>query len=360
MNIKQLKFKSDNHLEYRHLLTRVGSTDIRHRFELLSSSLKITEEITPSIFGIVSSIEQKLQVSNLSIEYYIKNSADINASCFSLNSDIHLIMVLTSGLINIMNDDELSFVIGHEIGHYLFGHLQYTKTTENHNLTRYYQANEISADRIGLVCSGNIQSAIKAIVKTISGLGDKFISDKLYTFIHQHNELDTQKSYLFNSTHPTLPTRAKALILFSMSELYYNWINKKEKAPIDIEKLESTIEGYLYDTSLKAIKAENNQILSRLKMWLIVKIFIDSDRFEEFEFDILKKEIGYEKTDKVIKYVQSHSIKDIDDKINEVLIEYQSLSQKDKKSFIRLLESIFTPLEDRYKYKIAIKTLLKK
>ena len=44
----------------------------------------------------------------------------------------------------------------------------------------------------------------------------------------------------------------------------------------------------------------------------------------------------------------------IDDKINEVLIEYQSLSQKDKKSFIRLLESIFTPLEDRYKYKIAI------
>ena len=359
MYIEQLKFKSDNYHEYKNLLAKSDFADIGHRFQLLSSSLKISEEITPSIFRVVSLIETKLQISNLKIEYYIENNPDINASCFSLNNDVNLIVVLTSGLINIMDSSELSFVIGHEIGHYLFGHLKYKKSTENLNLIKYYQATEISADRVGLICSDNIQSAIKAIVKTISGLDDRFISDKLYTFIYQHNALDTQQSYISNSTHPTLPTRAKALILFSMSELYYNWIGKQKQAPITVGKLEKTVEGYLYNTSLKQLQNENSQILSKLKMWLMVKIFIDSNHFENFEFNILEKEIGTEKKEKIRNYLKSHSTKGINSKIEKLLIEYQFLAQNEKQLFREELESIFKIFGEKYQYQKVLGLLFR-
>lgn len=351
MNIDKLRFSGDDSDNFKHLLSSINASHTEYkkqrRVELLSTSLKITKDITPELFIIVSDIESKLKLNHIQIEYYVYNNSEINASCFSFDDNIELVVMLSSGLVNIMKENELAFVIGHEIGHYLFNHLDFIDIEENYNLLKYHQYTEISADRIGLICSEHIENSIRAIIKTISGLNDNLISKNLHTFLHQHNALDGQN--ISNSTHPTLPTRAKALTLFSMSEPYYKWINETKKAPIQADKLDISIEKYLMDTSLKLIKEESEQYFSKLKMWTIVKIFLDSNSFSSDEYNILKQEIGNEKAKKIIKYTNSHGREKINEKVNELLIEYRQFSTNDKNIFIDNITAIFSHYN---KYKI--------
>ena len=334
MNIKQLKFRGDDFNQYKHLLKNSGSASETVRNRLLSNSLKITKELTPKLFKIVSNIEKKLKI-DISIECYVRNHTDANANCFAINNNKNLIMTLTSGLINIMSEDELSFVIGHEIGHYLFGHLQYIGDKDNLELAEYSQAQEISADRVGFICSKNINTSIKAIIKVISGLGDFFISNNFHTFLHQHNKISDQEANLLNLSHPLLPTRAKSLMLFSMSELYYNWKNNQKEAPISTQELENNIQHYLNNTSLKPLKENYSHIASNFKMWALAKIFTDSNNFGQDEIAILYKEIGKEKTINLEKYILDSDTNKINEKYNKSLFEFMKLPAKYKNELIK-------------------------
>ena len=64
-------------------------------------------------------------------------------------------IILTSRLIELLNEKELMFVIGHEVAHYIYQHSIYPNpnTEENEitklNILNLSRAAEISADRIG-------------------------------------------------------------------------------------------------------------------------------------------------------------------------------------------------------------------
>lgn len=313
--IDEFRFEGDSYSKYKDLLEKVEGNQKR-RIELLSTSLKITKDITPSLYNLTISIQSNLQLTNINIEYYVYNDFEINAACFSLNNDSNLILMISSGLINLLKEEELPFVIGHEIGHYLLGHLNYVPKVNDLRLNKYYQSNEISADRFGLVSCGSIEHSLKAIVKTISGLSDKFISDNLYSFINQHNEIDGND--ILSTTHPTLPTRAKALVLFSMSEQYYKWINSDKEAPIKKKNLDSLISRYLKRTSLKEIYDYDDEILDKFKMWYFSKVFLENnEEFSEDKFISLSKEINIQKIDKLIKFIRVNGIEGVEKKLTE-------------------------------------------
>ena len=356
MNINQLKFSGDDFAQYKHILKRCGNTNKVVRIELLSSSLKITKELTPKLFAIVSKIENKLKIDT-KIEYYACNDNSINASCFII--DDSLIVILTSGLVNIMDDDELSFVIGHEIGHYLFGHLQYSNDDNHQELVEYNQAKEISADRVGFICSKDINTSIKAIIKTISGLNGNFISSNFRTFLHQHNKISDKEVNLLNLSHPLLPTRAKSLMLFSMSELYYNWIEDHRKAPISSANLDIYIQNYLDKTSLLLVKENNLQIIVIFKMWLLAKIFMELDDIGDKEVAILNNAIGREKTIRLMKYIASNNIEKINKKYQNSFVEFVKLSKKYKNEFIKDINNIFLKNTKDYNYKVILKLIIK-
>ncbi len=337
MDISQLRFRNDDHSQYKNILKKSSGASDKTKVELLSNSLKITKELTPKLFESINKIEYKLKI-NTPIEYYVRNDNEINASCFTINNNDNLIVILTSGLVNIMTMDELSFVIGHEIGHYLLGHLHYICDVNDKRLIEYSQAREISADRIGFICSKDINTSIKAMVKTISGLGDSFISNNFHVFLHQHNEVSDKNIDLLNLSHPLLPTRAKSLMLFSMSKLFYDWENNKKEASISTQELENSVQNYLYKTSLKSLKKEHSKIASNFKMWLLAKIFTDLNGIENDEVKILHKEIGKEKTVQLRKYILDNDIDKINAKYNESLIEFMQLPSKYKNEIIESMD----------------------
>jgi len=318
----------------------------QQRIHLLSTSLKVTQNITPKVDDIIQRILSVLEIKDLKIECYIYNSKEMNASCFSLSEDIQIIIMLSSELVNKMKPDELSFVIGHEIGHYIFGHLLYQENKIKKNnfndmtLSSIYQARELSADRIGLICSLSIESSLRAIIKTVSGLDDKFITYNLHSYLHQIDLLEyDDDSY---STHPIFPIRAKALTLFSMSELYYWWNDDKKTAPLSEKALTLKIQKDLESTTLKSLKNESKYIVEKFKLWFYLKSFMDGNQLSKEEQSFLENEFGITKSQKAINFLKSNP-NGVNKKYEEFRYKVQCLPRQYK---VLLVTEMSTRLDD--------------
>ena len=89
--------------------------------EMLSNCVLLNSAIAPRIYTIYSEIQQKLGFDQL-IDFYLQSHTEVNA--FSINGFgiVPHIISFTSALIQLMTDDELRFVIGHEIGHLIYQH----------------------------------------------------------------------------------------------------------------------------------------------------------------------------------------------------------------------------------------------
>ncbi len=312
IDIDSLRCVDDNIEDYEDIFVTASKNMHAQRMHLLSTSLKATKEITPSIDKVIKKILTRLNLDNIGLECYIYNDPSMNASCFSLDNSVDLLIMVSSGLVNKMTEDELAFVLGHEVGHYLFGHLDYAEIErkkselEDLKIGRLYQAQEISADRIGFICSGSVDSSLRAIIKTVSGLNDEFITHNLHTYLHQIKSLKFDSLINASYTHPIFPIRAKALMLFSMSELYYLWSNELKQAPISTEKLTNKIRRDLESTTLKNLKNESDHVVEKFKLWFFVKSFIEDDNLDRKEIEYLNKIFGEETAKKAIMFSQSN------------------------------------------------------
>ena len=91
--------------------------------QLLSDSVRLNKIIAPRLYNICKKASQILQF-NEAIEFYIVSSIEVNA--FSINGFgfVPHMICLTSSLVQLLDDQELLFVIGHEIGHLVYKHSQ--------------------------------------------------------------------------------------------------------------------------------------------------------------------------------------------------------------------------------------------
>jgi len=102
-------------------------------------------------------------------------------------------IVLTSGLVDMLDEQERMFVIGHELGHIKFGHVLYTVLAENIRvvidligratlgvgsllgtglalpLLDWYRKAELSADRAALLCVQDKDVAFRTFMKLAGG-----------------------------------------------------------------------------------------------------------------------------------------------------------------------------------------------
>lgn len=341
-DINKLRFADDStELNKQDFISNEHSAK-QQRMHLLSTSLQVTQNITPKIYHIIEKICANLGIDDIEIETYIYNSSEINASCFSFSNDINMIIMLSSELVNKMKPNELAFVIGHEIGHYIFGHLMRTENKssgnefENMALSSVYQAHEISADRIGLICSGSIEDSLRAIIKTVSGLDDTFITYNLHSYLHQIESLQYEDdSY---ATHPIFPIRAKALTLFSMSALYYWWNDDKKTAPLTEQALTLKIRKDLESTTLKGLKNESKSVVEKFKLWFYVKSFMEDNQLDGEEEVFLEKEFGKVKTQKALDFSKSNP-NAVKKKYEEFRYKVQQLPGQYKVSLIKDMRS---------------------
>ena len=174
------------------LLTRLASlfSDRSLRLMFLASSVRASNEQFPDLYQLLLDGSAILDLPEVP-ELFITQDPLPNA--MTLGSDKPFI-VITTGLVNLLDAEEHRFVIGHELGHVLSGHAVYR--TMLYHLTRlaarlawfaigyiglrviiagleeWYRKSELSCDRAGVLASQDPAAARRALMKMAGGVAD--------------------------------------------------------------------------------------------------------------------------------------------------------------------------------------------
>lgn len=151
---------------------------------------------------------------------------------------------------HLLSKEELTFIIGHECGHLAMEHLVYhmigRQLTQlgtllpvvgpmlvkvvNIPLSTWSRYSEITADRAGLLCCGDLRTAQRALMKLESAFAnvsdvdlDRYVDQSLESL--ENMKLGAIEEILL--THPLTPKRLKALEYFTQSHLYYEITGKE-------------------------------------------------------------------------------------------------------------------------------------
>lgn len=328
--------------------SKISSKNYENLRNLLASSVKVSKEIFPEIFQSIESVLEKLKIKNNFSFFVTANHIETNASCISSPDLNSAEIILTSKLIELLNYNELKYVIGHEIAHFYFQHHLYPLPSSAKNRVSYLnylnfsRAAEISCDRIGFLAAGDLDNALKAMLKILTGLSEKHIKFNFSSYLDQLRELKQIKgnSNLINSTHPTLLNRMQALILFSMSNEYLNFIGSQNNGVYTLEEIDKKI-----DSSIRKIVGDelielNKDIFSRCLMWGALGLFLADKNFNKKEQELFEKNFGKKNLDSIKSLIKISNPKSITDKIYQILNEASVLIKEDKSQLLKELEKI--------------------
>ncbi len=253
--------KALNALENTPGLKVVGNFFTKHTIERFytvmctGSNIKVTRENYPKVHEYLKYACQILDV--VEPDLYVQWGYDINAC--TIGSD-HPIIILNSGLIDLCDDDEIMFIVGHELGHVKSNHMLYHMMAQAINgiidaipggsivaapvqyaLFYWSRMSEFTADRAGLLCCQDRDAAIRAFMK-MGGLPIKEYGNMHYqTFIQQATQFK-QLDYdglnkivklisIAEQSHPWTVMRAAELL---------NWINSGNYSSIIPQKLNTS------------------------------------------------------------------------------------------------------------------------
>lgn len=205
----------------------------RPRSVMLRSAVRLTKEMAPAPYATLARVTDALGVT-ARVELYCEQSPVLNAYVWPPEGD-RVVVVLTNQLLERLDEGELAFVLGHELGHVLAGHggMPHLSLEDAHGrldplsamrLFSWSRYAEMTADRFGLIGCGDLDAAIRVAFKLASGLADTRVVADIAATRTQFDELvaegmDPMAEDWF-ATHPYGPLRLRALELFARSHLY--------------------------------------------------------------------------------------------------------------------------------------------
>lgn len=228
----------------------------------LAQGVSVDSVQAPELYAVLRHCSETLRIP---IPYTIISSAVQGINAMTAGAD-GFSFIAVSGLITALcTVDEQKFIIGHECGHLALGHVVYHTAASTMGgvaqlmpvigpvvskvvtfpLNAWVRRSEISADRAGLLCCGDIELAKEMLVKLELGIATAAIGNGTPVKINSDAYVNNSKRVmdktllgkygeLFKS-HPILPKRIEALELFHNSEKYYRCSGKE--APKNVELL---------------------------------------------------------------------------------------------------------------------------
>ena len=206
------------------------------RRQLLATSVRLTRGMSPPLYALVDECREALSVT-IPLELYVYASPQFNAMCIKPEEG-RLFIAFTSSLIEKFSLPELKFVLGHELGHYVFqhhdipiGYILKGRVKPDPALVlklfAWSRYAEISADRAGAVCSRDLDAVAGSMFKLASGLTSPLIKVSMDDFLSQLEDMQAADdtpgrgaaSQDWFSTHPFSPLRLQALKYAFESEL---------------------------------------------------------------------------------------------------------------------------------------------
>ena len=327
---------------------KVSNNKTNNLNQLLSTSVKVSKEIFPNIYSAIENVFNRLKIKNNLNFFVTANHFQTQATCSAMPLGDSAEIILTSKLVELLNDQELESVISHEIAHFYYQHALYPQSTntknrvEYLNLLNFSRAAEISADRIGFIGCGSLEASLRAMLKITSGLSEKHLKFNFSSYLDQLRELKEIKGdkNLMYSTHPNFLNRMQALIWFSMSNEYNEHFNTDKKGTFDLKNIDDKIHESIKRVIGDEVEYSNKEVVSRALMWGSINIFLSDKKFSKKEQEIFKKNFGDKNTESIISLIKISNLKSIQDKINNTLEDASKLLKKDKEKIINELSKL--------------------
>jgi len=276
------------------------------RRHLLSVAVRLTETMAPSLHAVVERCRAALEVE-LPIELYVVPMTQFNA--FSYGSERGRVLVaMTSELLQRFDDDELAFVIGHELGHFVFEHHAIPVGALVHGksgiraeqaimLFAWQRFAEISSDRAGLVCAGAIEPTGRAFFKIASGMTGERITFDIEAYLDQIGDIEAEAAELQSernkprpdwfASHPFSPLRVRAAQLCADSVL----VDPGGMSVDDLEAEVAKLMGIM-DPSYLHERSESGEAMRRLLLAGGVLVAAASGGISDAEKEALERFFG--------------------------------------------------------------------
>ena len=202
-----------------------------------SSNIRLSERQVGSIYALHTQVAEVLDIEPPPL--YLQHDVRINAYTSGVDAPF---IVVTSGLVEGFSDEEIAYVLGHEMGHILAGHVLYRMVAMHLGLVlqlvsdmtplgglvrlglivalqAWSRCAELTADRAGLLAVQDPEVALRANMKLGAGPGARIARElNLEAFMEQVREFqDSELGKLdgvwralleFDRSHPWVVVRA--------------------------------------------------------------------------------------------------------------------------------------------------------
>ena len=157
------------------------------RLNFLASGVKVSERQFPHIYEMLRDGAYVLDMDKVP-ELFVTQTPLVNAMALGTNTPF---IVLNTGLVDLLDAEELRAVIGHELGHVLSGHAVYRTMLYNlivlatriawmpigyiglraiiWGLEEWYRKSELSCDRAGLLAGQDVEASRRVLMKLAGG-----------------------------------------------------------------------------------------------------------------------------------------------------------------------------------------------
>ncbi len=215
------------------------------RLMFLATAVRTSERQFPELHAMVRDAAYVLDLEQVP-ELYVTQDPAVNAMCIGMDTPI---IVVTSGLVELLDEEELRAVIGHEVGHAMSGHAVYRTmlliltniagriawiplgnlaiTAVITALKEWFRKAELSCDRAGLLAGQDLQASMRGLMKLAGG--HNLAEMNVDAFLEQAEEYDRAGDLrdgvlkllqVLPQTHPFAVVRVAKLKKWAESEEY--------------------------------------------------------------------------------------------------------------------------------------------
>jgi Zn-dependent protease with chaperone function len=232
------------------------------RVQLTGSFIHVTADALPDIYRIFLTARDRLAIP-ITPELYIRNAGDINAFTAGVDKPI---VVLHSVAVDALTEEELLFLIGHEMGHIKSGHVLYYQIASclplvgqiignltlgignllsmglQAALTHWARSSELTADRAGLLACQSQDAALRSMMK-LAGL-PKSLAEKVDVkhFIKQAQDFQNfdlstadkiaKQISISGAEHPWTVMRAREVLTWIEGGGYQKILDMPHEVPV--------------------------------------------------------------------------------------------------------------------------------
>jgi hypothetical protein len=324
--------------------------DNRIKIRLLADAVRVGPELMPDLDKMFCETVGQLGLSGC-VEGYVYNDVAAQAQCIFVGGETKAAVLLSSGIVSLLDPEELQFVIGHELGHLIFGHHGYPDPrfarddNERLNWLALQRAAEVSADRIGYLASRSMETAVRAIIKTSTGLESDKLRFDVAGYLDQLRALTSlggSDDVVFAS-HPMFPVRMKALLWFEMSETLAQIKGTAKRSAINGEKLDQRIVKDLETAGASVLSRIREESLQSAAVWAFLYVAVADNKFSKGEQAQLRESFGEKIAADALQFVQDNGPDGVREKFELSMQRIRAHPVTVRKQFMESISGQFKP-----------------